>query len=92
MLAAGRLEMRAFLTELESQPLLGGDTAGVAYIEKQCSPGAVSSELWTVSRSSAPVLVGDSGSWFLLWLLCWEGKTLGLVGLSCDPLLGFLTS
>lgn len=26
-----------------------------------------------------------TGSWFLLWLLCWEGKTLGLVGRSCDP-------
>ena len=60
MLAAGRLEKCAFLTEPEGQPLLWGDTAGVAYIENQCSPGAVSSELWTVfSRSSAPFLVGN---------------------------------
>ena len=68
MLAAGRLEMHAFLTEPESQPLLGVDTAGVAYIEKQCSPGAVNSELWTVSTRAAPLSAvecdkGLSGVW-----------------------------
>ena len=85
MLAAGRLEKCAFLTEPEGQPLLWGDTAGVAYIENQCSPGAVSSELWTVFPGHLPRFVLVTGSWFLLWLLCWEGKTLGLVGRSCDP-------